>query len=145
MPSVKVSSMAHGGAVVINYGYDACYTNIPGETPCGSNGRPPALTPDDAWLQGLSGAWTFPDGYRCLYSSCITNGAAWYQIRGSLQDYNYFHKGIMDITLEVSNTKRPGGSSLPGFYTESYQAIYNFIQTGNSGGPAPTPAPAPTP
>merc|ERR1719221_133963 len=138
--------MAHGGAVVVNYGYDSCYRNIPGYLPCGSNNRPPALMPGtmDAWAQELSRAWTWPNGYSCLYPSCITNGASWYQITGSLQDYNYYHKGIMDITLEVSSTKRPSGSQLPGFYTENYRAIYNFIVTGNGGTAPPTP-PTPTP
>merc|ERR1719499_2864531 len=50
----------------------------------------------------------------------------------------------MDITLEVSPTKRPSGSQLKGFYTENYQAIYNFIVTGNGGTAPPTP-PSPTP
>ena len=131
VPSLKVSLMYHGGAVVANYPYDNCYRNIPGDMPCGNDNRPPALTPDDEWAQEMARAYTWPVGTRCLYSDCIVNGADWYQITGSLQDYNYFHHGIMDITLEVSNTKRPNASQLPGFYTENYQAIYNYIETGN--------------
>merc|ERR1719433_2613260 len=50
----------------------------------------------------------------------------------------------MDITLEVSATKRPSGSQLPGLYTENFRAIYNFIVTGNGGTAPPTP-PTPTP
>jgi len=132
-PSLKVSSMSHGGVVVINYAYDSCYRNIPGETPCGSDGSPPALTPDDAWAQELARSWTFPDVYNCLYEGCITNGASWYEITGGLQDYNYWHKGIMDITLEVSRTKRPRSLKLPGLYDTQYQAMVNFIQTANRG------------
>jgi len=131
VPTLKVSLMYHGGAVVANYPYDSCYRNIPGETPCGGNNRPPALTPEDEWAKEMAYSYTWPVGTRCLYSDCIVNGADWYQITGGLQDYNYFHKGIMDITLEVSNTKRPNGSQLPGFYTDNYQAMYNYIETGN--------------
>jgi len=148
-PSLEVSLMYHGGAVVANYPYDSCYTNISPQ-PCGGNGRPPAPTPDDAWAKQLSRAYSWPASTRCLYGDCIINGAYWYQIRGSSQDYDYYHKGIMAITLEVSSTKNPSASTLPGFYTENYQGIYNFIETANRGqgptpAPVPTPAPAPTP
>jgi carboxypeptidase D len=132
VPSLKVSLMYHGGAVVANYPYDNCYRNIPGaEDPCGAGNRPPAPTPEDEWAVEMARAYTWPVGTSCLYSDCIVNGAEWYQITGSLQDYNYFHKGIMDITLEVSGTKRPNGNQLPSFYAENYQAMYNYIETGN--------------
>merc|ERR1719277_1383295 len=80
LPSLQVSSMMHGGVIVNNYGYDACYTGIPGYRPCGSNNRPPALLPGD-------------------------DGASWYEVYGSQQDYDIHFKGIMSITLEVSRTK----------------------------------------
>jgi hypothetical protein len=111
---------------VANYPYDSCSYNI-SPSPCGSNGRPPALTPDDAWAREMAEAYTWPASTRCLYGNCIINGADWYQITGSLQDYNYYFHNIMDITIEVSQTKRPSASTLPGFYTENYEAVVNFL------------------
>lgn len=125
-PSLRTSIMYHGGAVVANYPYDSCSYNI-SPSPCGSNGRPPALTPEDAWAVEMAEAYTWPVGTRCLYNNCIINGADWYQITGSLQDYNYYFHNVMDITLEVSQIKRPNSSTLPSFWTENYNAMVNYI------------------
>lgn len=124
-PSLRVSAMYHGGAVVANYPYDSCSYRIT-PTPCVNN-RPPALTPEDPWAQEMARAYTWPPTVNCLYDGCIVNGAAWYQIEGGLQDYNYYFHNIMDVTLEISVTKRPSAVQLPAFYNENYNAMVNYI------------------
>ncbi|KAK8552591.1 hypothetical protein V6N12_041176 [Hibiscus sabdariffa] len=37
----------------------------------------------------------------------ITNGAAWYPIYDSMQDWNYIHGGCFELTLEISDNKWP--------------------------------------
>jgi len=120
--SLKASLMYHGGSVVANYPYDNCYTSAIVPRPC-----PPAVSPNNAFAVSMATSYTWPSGYKCLTSNCIINGASWYQISGSSQDYNYHFKGIMDITLEVSNTKWPSRSQLPQFYTDNKAAIYSYI------------------
>lgn len=127
--SFDVSLMFHGGAVVVNYAYDNCYTSAVVPRPC-----PPASTQlhrrhDDVLPSSESYANALAaEGVRCTVGSrCLVNGAAWYQIDGSLQDWEFHYKDVVGMTMEVTSTKRPAGSTLPGHYRDNYQAIYKFI------------------
>ncbi|CAG0900709.1 unnamed protein product [Darwinula stevensoni] len=49
----------------------------------------------------------------------ITNGAAWYPLKGGMQDYNYIWHGCMEITVELSCCKYPPRQELPRFWEEN--------------------------
>jgi len=126
---IDVSLMFHGGAVVVNYAYDSCYTSNIVPRPC-----PPASTSmhrRDADVIPSSAAYAdaiVAEGVRCTVgSNCIVNGAAWYQITGSLQDWEFHFKEVVGMTMEVTSTKRPAGSTLPATYNQNKNAIYKFI------------------
>jgi hypothetical protein len=67
-------------------------------------------------------------GVRCTVGKdCLVNGATWYQIEGSLQDWAFYFQNSLDMTMEISTTKRPASTTLPGFYEDNKAAIHNFM------------------
>lgn len=53
----------------------------------------------------------------------ITNGAAWYEITGGMQDWNYIAAKCMEITLELSNTKYPSANKLHQLWVDNKDAL----------------------
>ena len=56
----------------------------------------------------------------------ITNGAEWYCITGSLQDYQYNFNGIMSVLFEVSRNKWIN-SDLEKHWGYHKQSIINYL------------------
>eukprot|EP00037_Helgoeca_nana_P031925 m.411264 g.411264 ORF g.411264 m.411264 type:complete len:393 (-) comp28612_c0_seq1:779-1957(-) len=124
-----ISMMYHGGAIVVNYAYDSCYTTKIVPLPC-----PPASTDmHPRHLQVIPSAEAYAvvlanGGVRCTVGKdCLVNGATWYQIEGSLQDWAFYFQNSLDMTMEISTTKRPASTTLPGFYEDNKAAIHNFM------------------
>ncbi len=110
----------HGGALVINYPWDYTYT----------------LAPDDALLQSMSLTYSTPNGP--LYNSTefehgITNGAAWYVITGSLQDWNYGLTDCIDITAEIGTNKWPPASQLDTFWSQNQESMLSYLEYAQKG------------
>jgi carboxypeptidase D len=124
--SFVLSANFHGGALVVNYPYDD------DRKPNGVN----SPTPDDDLFQDISRRysvhnipmWTnpqFPDG--------ITNGAAWYVVIGGMQDWCYRFLGCNDVTIELSNTKRPASSALPGLWADNEESMLSYLEAVHVG------------
>lgn len=130
--SMKISVMFHGGAQVCNTAWDNCYSGASFVNPDG--GRcPPAYTAREDEILASSKAFCDPavaDGFRCTVgSNCQVNGAAWYQISGSLQDYEYFYHDTLPLTMELTSTKRPSASNFPDYYASRfYTPFYSFMK-----------------
>ncbi len=110
----------HGGALVINYPWDYTYT----------------LTPDNQTILDMS--LTYSSQNQPMYNSSefedgITNGAAWYVITGSMQDWNYGFTNNIELTAEISNIKWPHASTLDGYWEDNRQAILDFIAYAQNG------------
>ena len=107
----------HGGAEVANYPWD---TQV-------------ALHPDDNWWQYVSRQWVDsaqfygPVNYMTQLNNGITNGYAWYTITGGRQDYYNYYNRCREVTLEISNTKNPDPSTLPGYWNANYRSLLNYI------------------
>lgn len=110
----------HGGALVINYPWDYTYS----------------LAPDDELIRDLS--LTYSSHNLPMYNSSefaqgITNGAAWYVITGSMQDWNYGFTNNIELTAEVSNIKWPPASALDTYWDQNRESILSFIEYSQNG------------
>lgn len=121
-----VSSLAiHEGALVANYPWD------------GSPDRTTTYeaSPDDNTFRDLARRYaamhrkmSLPSNEEFAKTKGITNGAAWYPIYGSMQDWNYVVGGCMELTLEVSMSKWPEESLLPELFQDNLPAMLEFIK-----------------
>ncbi|KAL6786083.1 hypothetical protein ACKKBG_A01330 [Auxenochlorella protothecoides x Auxenochlorella symbiontica] len=113
------SAAMHEGALVANYPMD------------GTQDRSTqyAASPDDGTFRHLATKYAqahtrmalptnkeFPNGG-------ITNGAAWYPIYGSMQDWVYLATGCFELTLEVSESKWPPVASLGALWKENKASL----------------------
>lgn len=110
----------HSGALVFNYPWD--YT--------------PVLAQDDALFIDMS--LTYAQHNLPMYNSNefaqgITNGAAWYVITGSMQDWNYAFTSNIEYTAELSNTKWPNASTLNSYWANNQESILSFIEYAQKG------------
>jgi len=114
-----VSENGHSGALVVNYPWDFQY----------------ALTPDDAAIIQLSleySTYNLPM-YNGSFPQGITNGADWYVITGSLQDWSYFATDCIDVTIEHSNLKWPPANQLDGLWDDNRESFLHFIKAARYG------------
>jgi hypothetical protein len=111
----SLSANFHGGTIVANYPWDSKYD----------------LFPFDALVKELSQGYAnfnpdmknsdeFPGG--------ITNGAAWYIVRGGMQDWSYVWFNDLQITIELSHTKWPSYSEIPSFYKNNRDSMIWYMQ-----------------
>ena len=113
-----MSANYHGGAEVVNYPWDAVYTDHA----------------DKDWYELIgaeyvSNARTYSSSYMTNpYSSGVTNGADWYVITGSRQDYENAYGECREITIECSTTKKPNASTMPTYWNYNHTAMLALIE-----------------
>lgn len=120
--SFALAANFHTGALIVNYPYDY----VPG-IPSGS----PALAPDNAMLIDLSLSYSelnTPMYFTGTFPSGIVNGSDWYALQGGMQDWNYRYLGGVETTMEISNTKRPLQSALPGLWDNNRDALLTYLE-----------------
>ena len=115
-----LSEVGHGGALVVNYLWDYTY----------------ALAPDDAGVQ--QAALEYSQFNAPMYASSsfthgITNGAAWYVVHGSLQDWSYQETGCWDFTIEVGTSMAPPASQLDAYWNDNRESLLHFIKAARYG------------
>ncbi|CAG0903852.1 unnamed protein product [Cyprideis torosa] len=111
-----LSANLHGGSVVASYPYDDSDPKL-------NRTSVYSKSPDDLFFRDLATGYasrnplmgsgnphcpdkeTFPGG--------VTNGADWYDVSGSMQDWNYVFTNTFEVTFELSCCKFPLANQLP--------------------------------
>jgi hypothetical protein len=94
-----------------------------------------ALAPDNDAIIALSLTYSETNlpMYNGWFNQGITNGAVWYVVNGSIQDWSYDQTDCIDLTIEYSNTKWPAASSLSGYWDDNRESFLNFIAAAKYG------------
>ena len=111
----KISANFHGGAEVVNYPWDA----------------QEAPNPNDAYFKKISLEYAKSVSY--IYASTdfpegITNGFAWYQVLGGMQDWSNHWYNDLQVTIELTKTKWPQFSTVSTTYQQNREALLGFIE-----------------
>ncbi len=110
----------HGGAVVANYLWDT----MPGDVP------------DIQMVKFLALGYSklnAPMYNSSSFSQGITNGYAWYEVNGGMQDWNYYWYNDMDFTIEISQTKWPDASTLSKYWDDNRESLLWFLAQARRG------------
>lgn len=101
----------HSGAVCVNYLWDYSYDP----------------TPDEPMIITLSNGYASYNGY------WVTNGADWYIVHGSCQDWCYDTRGEVDWTIELCDIKDPPSSYIDPIYQENRDAMLYLARHSGHG------------
>lgn len=111
-----MSATYHGGAELLNYPWDNNYQRHV----------------DDEWWQYVCREYaTLAQECEAYYmtdmNDGITNGADWYVISGSRQDYMNYYQQCREVTIECSLQKCPPAYELPDFWNYNYNSIFAYM------------------
>ncbi|XP_051521025.1 carboxypeptidase D-like [Myxocyprinus asiaticus] len=131
-----LSANLHGGSLVVNYPFDDNLEDVI---------RYSKSTDDDVFRM-LALAYSqensqMHDGYPCkemdpyqeYFQDGITNGAAWYNVHGGMQDWNYLNTNCFEVTIELGCYKYPPAADLPKYWEQNRQSLLQFIHQVHRG------------
>ncbi len=118
--SFVMSANMHGGAEVYNYPWDCCTSY---ESP----------HPDDNWFWYIGRGFadtchTFNSNYFTDLNNGVTQGADWYTVYGSRQDYMNYYQHCREVTLEMSADKVLPNSYLVSYWGYVKNSFLNYIE-----------------
>ena len=116
----SLSANFHGGAVCVNYPWDARFDKHPFESLVVEFSQ--AYADLNAPMRSSS-----------QFNGGITNGAEWYVLRGGMQDWSYLWHNDLQVTIELSNTKWPNYSQIPQFYNENKDSMLKYMELVHQG------------
>lgn len=116
-----LSANFHTGALVVNYPWDSMYGQY---------------TPDHTMVHNLSAGYAVlnPPMYNNpAFPGGVVIGWEWYVIHGGMQDWSYYWRNDIDLTIELCNTKWPPSSWLPGLWDDNEEALLWLINQARIG------------
>ena len=123
--SFVLSANFHTGALVVNYPYDD-----------DGKGHVDSPTPDDLLFEDVSRRYSVhnaPMWNSSEFNDGITNGADWYSITGGMQDWNYRYASCNEVTIELSDTKKPPASQIPSFWDNNRDSMLSYAEAVHIG------------
>ncbi len=121
----------HSGAVVVNMPFDYDSEHSSGDVPDESD-----LVNHLALVYSTSGRFLETEG---LLSTIYTdegtiNGGDWYIAYGTLQDWSYLDTGCIDLTVEISEDKKPESPQrIQEIFELNKESILSYIEAGGIG------------
>ncbi len=115
-----LSANFHGGSVCVNYPWDATLDRHP----------------MDKFIQELSHVYAElnPEMRNSSeFEGGITNGADWYVVKGGMQDWSVFYHNDMQVTIELSQTKWPQYSEIPGYWKNNRDSMFAYMKEVHRG------------
>lgn len=124
--SFVLSANFHTGAMLVNYPYDE------------DTGTPHIYKacPDDDLFIYISKQYSssnIPMYTNPSFLYGISNGSAWYTIYGGMQDWNYRYAACNEVTIELSNTKKPAESTLPTQWANNRESMLRYLECVHMG------------
>ena len=138
-----ISLILHGGAGAVFYPFDDGRERPDGSA---SNMGYLSATQDNDVMRYLSNNYAsnhkdFHLGLPCInpgdppvaFKNGFKNGAEWYPISGSLNDFNYLFSNCLDITVELTCCKKPDASTLPCEWNKNRRSLVSFLKQAHIG------------
>ena len=118
-----MSANYHGGATVMNYCWDWVFQDHA----------------DMDWWEYVCTEYVqlarqvYSSYMTDTYSDGVTNGATWYSITGSRQDYMNGYAQCREVTVECSKDKTPSASQLPNFWNYNHNSMLALMEQARNG------------
>ncbi|PIR21683.1 MAG: hypothetical protein COV44_11870 [Deltaproteobacteria bacterium CG11_big_fil_rev_8_21_14_0_20_45_16] len=115
-----LSTNFHGGAVVMNYAWDTM----------------PEVHPLQDFLLSLATDYANTAPYMkesSEFPGGITNGYAWYEVNGGMQDWSYYWHNDLQFTVELSDIKWAPYSELDYYYAQNRESMLSFMEAIHQG------------
>lgn len=116
----SLSANFHGGAVVVNYPWDTLKELHPLNDLIVDFSKEYASTNPE-----MKNSHEFTDG--------ITNGYAWYELNGGMQDWSTFWYNDLQVTLEISEIKWIDPKTIDNYYKENRESMLNYMTRVHQG------------
>ena len=111
----KLSANFHGGAEVVNYPWDTTADAFP------LLNLVKALSLD--YSKRVSYLWNSTQ-----FQQGVTNGYAWYEVNGGMQDWSYHWYNDLQVTIELTKTKWPALNTIQKSYAANRDALLAYIE-----------------
>uniref|UniRef100_A0A671KXV9 Carboxypeptidase D-like n=1 Tax=Sinocyclocheilus anshuiensis TaxID=1608454 RepID=A0A671KXV9_9TELE len=131
-----LSANLHGGSLVVNYPFDDNLDNVSGYSKSSDDDvfRMVALAYSQENFQMFDGhSCKEMDSYQEYFKDGITNGAAWYNVHGGMQDWNYVNSNCFEVTIELGCYKYPPAADLPNYWEKNRRSLLQFIHQVHRG------------
>ena len=115
-----LSANFHGGAVCVNYPWDATYTR-----------HPFTQLVKDLSLKYANENPEMRNSTR--FNGGVTNGADWYVLKGGMQDWSYHWHNDLQVTVELSGSKWPRYSRIAGYYKDNKESLFVYMRDIHQG------------